>query len=176
MREVNKLALPNFTTTLDATQPTGGEYVHQIDDIIRTLKSQINSCFSDISGYPYNTYLIMYKWTTSNRPNSNRKTGMMGYNQTIKKFEMWNGSSWVPLEYDAYTCTRKNGDNNSGIASKALEATNAINDKDGHDITTTYLKANQVQTYETNKDKNKIVKFTSTGRIQFPSGAQFWVT
>ena len=88
---------------------------------------------------------------------------------------MWNGSSWIPLEYDAFSCGAIGSASGKGHALTADSATKATKDGDNNTISTTYLKANQVQTYASNNgDNNKVVKFNG-GKIQFPNGAQFWV-
>lgn len=148
-------------------RPTGDELVSSIDDLFREDRQWIKDCFSKISGYPYNTYLIIPKWAS--HPSSNLKEGFMGFNTTAKKLEYYNGSTWEFLEYAADTSATCTG--NSATATRASQ------DADGNTISSAYLKTNQVQvpTGESTHT-GRVARFTSSGRLQFPNGAEFWVT
>lgn len=134
---------------------------------IRDDRDWVIKCLSDISGYPTSPNLIIPRWSTANRP-THKKEGFMGFNTDTKKFDYCTGSGWVSLEYAAETAGTCTG--NSATATKAT------NDVDGNPIKTTYVKESSVQipTGETTH-RGKIAKFTNTGHIQFPNGAELWV-
>lgn len=146
---------------LDTGHPTGGEMISEIDDMIKGDRGIIDQILRKMSGYPNHAYLRIPTWTNSSKPGS-PKEGYMGFNTDENKFQYFNGSAWIFLEYKAESCT--------GNANTATSATNARNDGDGNQIKTTYLKVSEVA-----NANNKVPRFTSNGRIQFPNGAQFWV-
>ena len=93
------MALGRYTiNNLDVEAPTGSEMVSEVDNFIRSTRQWVETCLKDISGYPDNAYLKIPKWANnSGRPSP--KEGFMGFNDNLHKFEYFNGTSWVPLEY-----------------------------------------------------------------------------
>lgn len=166
------MSLPS-NVALDTDNPTGGEMISTIDDMIKGDRYKIDQVFRAICGYPRTAYVRIPVWSNSTKPDGqdqrpSPQEGFMGFNTDLKKFEYYNGSGWQTLEYAAETAGSCTG--NSATATKAT------NDVDGNPIKTTYVKQTEVQipTGE-NSHNGKIVKFTNSGHIQFPNGGELWV-
>lgn len=83
---------------IDNTTPKGTDVMKTIDDSVRTLKSDIINNFQEISGYPNNSIITLQEWTTSNRPSTNLKANLIGYNSDLKVIEKYDGSSsWIAM-------------------------------------------------------------------------------
>lgn len=140
--------------------------VSEVDNFIRSTRQWVETCLKDISGYPDNAYLKIPKWANnSGRPSP--KEGFMGFNDTLHKFEYYNGSAWTPLEYwaeKAGTCT-----GNSATATKATR------DADNNIISSTYLKLTEVCAKNGGTPSNGQVPRFYNGRIKFPNGSEMWV-
>lgn len=146
--------------------------ISTIDDIFRADRKWIKSLFTKISGYPYNSFLIIPTWTSSSRP-SPAKEGFMGFNTTIRRFEYYTGSKWEELMADSYSCGVSDKDER-GWAAHAKDAVKATHDNKDNIIDSYYLPRNEV-----GNERNKVPRFTnenaSISKLQFPSGAQIWV-
>lgn len=90
---------------LDVTTPKGTDMVKFVDDDIRALKGDLNNNFSEFCGYPNNSFIKLFTWTTATRPTTGLVANLTGYNsdlQCIEKYDLTN-TVWVPLTQQSLT-------------------------------------------------------------------------
>lgn len=106
----------------------------------------------EISGYPNCPIIKINKWTTGGRP-ERPVQGVVGYNSTLNTIERYNGSQWESV--DAVNSQ------NADIANRA------INDKDGNEISSTYVKLNgSTMTGTLNQKMSSVQRGTSPSSQQ----------